>query len=164
MSSFYELDRDRIRAGFRAAEPSSTAGSEPEGTGPRLPKPRVLIADSHQPMRSVAADVLSTKCKVEVIGFASDGAQAIDDVFRIKPDLLVLEITLSVLDGIRVTRVLNNAKTQTRIIILTGIVDAAFQRAAMDAGAQAYVIKARMLTDLPLAIMAVLEGRTFCSP
>jgi DNA-binding NarL/FixJ family response regulator len=160
----YNLDRERIRAGLHAAEPSPTGDWETKIKGSGSPKPRVLIADNHQPMRSAAANVLGTKCEVEIIGFASDGKQAIDDVFRIKPDILILEITLPVTDGIRVTRVLSNAKTKTRIVILTGIADAAFQRAAMEAGALAYVIKARMLTDLPLAIEAVLEGGTFCSP
>jgi len=115
-------------------------------------------------MRIAAADILTTKCNVEVIGFTSDGAQAIDDVFRTKPDILISETALPVVDGIRVTRVLSNARTQTRIVILTGIVDVSFQRAAMEAGALAYVIKSRMLTDLPPAMKAVLESGTFFSP
>lgn len=163
MPSSFDLDRERILGGF-STEPRSTLESEIESRGSGSPKPRVLLADSHEPMRMAAADILHTTCKAEVIGFASDGAKAIDDVFRLKPDILVLEIVLPVVDGIQVTRALKNPKTQTRIVILTGIVDASFQQAAMEAGAHAYVLKARMLTDLPLAVKAVLEGGTFCSP
>lgn len=163
MPSFYELDRERI-LGDLPAEQQYKGESEAKRTGSGPPKTRVLLADSHQPIRIAAADILSTTCKAEVIGFASDGTQAIDDVFRLKPDILVLEIVLPVVDGIRVTRVLKNAKTLTKILILTGIVDGSFQRAAMEAGAHAYVIKARMYRDLPLAVKAVLDGGTFCSP
>lgn len=161
--SFYGLDRERILGEF-SAERQYKDEPKAERTRSGPPKTRVLLADSHQPMRIAAADILSTECKAEVIGFASDGAQAIDDVFRLKPDILVLEIVLPVVDGIRVTRMLKNAKTPTKLLILTGIVDRSFQRAAMEAGAHAYVIKARMYRDLPLAVKAVLEGGTFCSP
>lgn len=163
MPAFYDLDRERI-LGELSAERQHKGESEPERTGSGSSKTRVLIADSHQPMRAAAADILSTTCKAEVIGFASDGMQAIDGVLRLRPDILVLEITLPVLDGIRVTRVLQNARTQTRIVILTGIVDGSFQQAAMEAGAHAYVIKAQMYRDLPLAVKAVLDGGTFSSP
>ena len=135
--AFYELDRERILKRFRAAEPPSPGESETEGASSSPSKCRVLIADSHKQMRIAAADILTTKCNVEVIGFTSDGAQAIDDVFRTKPDILISEIALPVVDGIRVTRVLSNARTQTRIVILTGIVDVSFQPAAMEAGALA---------------------------
>ena len=163
LPSFYELDRERF-FGESSDKRQCEGESDAERTNSGAPKARVLLADSHQPMRLAAADILSAACKAEVIGFASDGAQAIDDVFRLKPDILVLEVVLPVVDGIRVTRMLRNAKKLTKILILTGIVDGSFQRAAMEAGADAYVIKARMYRDLPLAVEAVLDGGTFCSP
>ena len=162
LPSFYDLDRERILGEFSAERQYRGESEAERTTGPS--KTRVLLADSHQPMRIAAADILRTECKAEVIGFASDGAKAIDDVLRLKPDILVLEIVIPVVDGIRVTRMLKNAKTPTRILILTGIVDGSFQRAAMEAGAHGYVIKAWMYRDLPLAVKAVLEGGTFCSP
>src|SRR5262249_36000893 len=94
---------------------------------------------------------------------ALDGAQAIDAVFRLQPNILILDIIMPVMDGIRVTRQLRKASSPTKIIILTTIADESFQRAAMQAGAQAYVIKARMLTDLPQAITAVMSGVEFRS-
>ena len=162
MPSSYGLDRERIFRVF-PAERQYKGESEPEGTSPGSPKTRVLLVDSYQATRLAAADILSRTCEAEVIGFASDGAQAIEHVLRLKPEILVLEIQLPLVDGIRVMRTLKNAKTQTRILILTGIVDSSFQRAAMEAGAHAYVIKARMLTDLPLAFKAVRDGGTFYS-
>ena len=163
MPSSYYSDRERILREF-SAKAHFTGAKENESARPNSPKTRVVIADTHQPIRTAAAGILSTTCKAEVIGCASDGARAIDDVLRLKPDILVLEVVLPVVDGIQVTRALKNAKTQTKIVILTTIVDGSFQQAAMKAGAHAYVIKARMLTDLPLAVRAVLEGATFHSP
>lgn len=164
MLSSYELDQDRIRQELPSAEIRPTDEPDPAGTGCALPRARALVADNIQPTRMAAADILRTQCNVEVIAIVADGVQAIDEVFRLKPDVLVMEIVLPKLDGIRVIRVVRKSKTQTKIVVLTGLVDGSFQRAALDAGAQAYVLKGRMLTDLPLAIKAVLDGKTFCSP
>lgn len=158
----YDLDRERILAEFSAEQYKGKSEAERVGRG--SPKTRVLLADSHQSTRIAAADVLSTTCEAEVIGFASNGAQAINDVLSLKPDILIVDIILPVVDGIRVTRVVKNAKIQTKIIILTGIADSSFQQAAMEAGAHAYVNKARMYSDLPLAVKAVRDGGTFCPP
>ena len=163
MPSSYNLDRERILREF-SAERQYKYESKAERTRTGSPKTRVLLADSHQAMRIAAADILSTTCEAEVVGFASDGVEAIEDAFRLKPDILILEIVLPVVDGIRVTRVLKKAETQTKLLVLTGIADSSFQSAAMEAGAHGYVIKARMLTDLPLAFKALLNCETFCSP
>ena len=164
MLSLYELDRDRDRAELDSTEFLASDDPVKADTGSGLPKPRVLVADNNQPMRLAAADILRTKCSANVVGLVPDGVQAIDQVFRLKPDLLVLEIILPVMDGIRVTRVVSKAKTQTKIIILTATIDDSFQRAAFEAGAHGYVAKTRMLTDLPVAVKTVLEGSTFRSP
>jgi DNA-binding NarL/FixJ family response regulator len=122
-----------------------------------------VLADDSQRMREAVARVLSTKCEVELVGCALDGAQAVDAVLRLQPDILILDIMMPVLDGIRVTRMLRKVASSTRIIFLTGIVDSSFQRAAMEAGGQAYVFKSQLFTDLPCAITAVMTGARFLS-
>lgn len=147
-----------------AARPDdSREESEGRNVGPCLPKPRVVLADDSQQMRTAIAEILSGKCKVAVVGCALNGAQAIDAVRHLQPDILILDIIMPVMDGIRATRLLRKTDSRTRIIFLTAIADVSFQRAAIEAGAQAYVIKAKMSADLPRAISAVMSGATFIS-
>jgi DNA-binding NarL/FixJ family response regulator len=129
----------------------------------RISKPRVVLADDSQRMREAVIRVLRVKCEVELVGFAFDGWPAIDAVHRLQPDILLLDILMPALDGIKVTRMLRKADSLTKIIFLTGIEDPSFQQAAMEAGAQAYVFKTQLLTDLPRAIAAVMAGETFLS-
>jgi DNA-binding NarL/FixJ family response regulator len=111
----------------------------------------------------MVAELLRDKCGVAVVGSALDGAEAIDVVLRLQPDILILEIIIPVIDGIMVTRKLRKLNSATKIIVLTSVVDTLFQSAAIAAGAQAYVIKARIFPDLPDAIAAVTRGEQFVS-
>jgi DNA-binding NarL/FixJ family response regulator len=129
----------------------------------RLPKPRIVLADDNQHMRDAVARVLRTRCEVEVVGCALNGAEAVDAALRLQPDILILDIIMPVLDGIRAARMLRRVDSATRIIFLTGIEDSSIQHAAMEAGGQAYVFKLQLLTDLPRAITAVMTGATFFS-
>ena len=149
-------------ASFELAALPGNSPDQSQGRS-RLSKPRVVLADDSQRMREAVARVLSTKCEVELVGCALDGAQAVDAVLRLQPDILILDIMMPVLDGIRVTRMLRKVASSTRIIFLTGIVDSSFQRAAMEAGGQAYVFKSQLFTDLPCAITAVMTGARFLS-
>ena len=147
-----------------AAPPRYSSGeSEGGNVGARLPKSRVVLADDNQQMRIAITEILTVKCKVAVVGCALNGAQAIDAVRQLQPDILILDIIMPLMDGIRATRLLRKTDSRTRIIFLTAVADLSFQRAAMEAGAQAYVVKAKMSTDLPRAISAVMNGATFIS-
>lgn len=128
-----------------------------------LHKPRVVLADNNQRIRETVVRVLSEQCQVEVVACASDGARAIDAVIRLQPDILILDIVMPVLDGIRVTRMLRSVESPTRVIFLTGIEDSSFQRAAMEAGGQAYVFKTQLRADLRRAITSVMTGEKFLS-
>jgi len=129
----------------------------------RFPKPRIVLADPNQRMREAVVRVLNTKCEVEVVGYALDGAGTVDAAIGLHPDILILDIIMPGLDGIRVARMLRRINSPTKIIFLTGIEDSSFQQAAMKAGGQAYVFKASAFTDLPRAITAVMTGGTFFS-
>ena len=143
-----------------AAHPDDSSGeSEGRNVGPCLP--RVVLADDSQQMRTAITEILTGKCKVAIVGCALNGAQAIDAVRQLQPDILILDIIMPVMDGIRATRLLRKTDSRTKIIFLTAIADVSFQRAAIEAGAQAYVIKAKMSADLPRAISAVMTGATF---
>lgn len=129
----------------------------------RLTKPRVVVADDDRCMLSAIERALGTWCDVELVGRALDGVQAVDATLRLQPDILILDIVMPHLDGIQVARKLRKANSPAKIIFLTALEDSSTEKAAMEAGGQAYVSKFQVITDLPRAIVAVMEGATFLS-
>jgi two-component system response regulator DegU len=115
-----------------------------------LDRIRVLLADDHEEMLDRIASLLAVECKV--VGTATDGQQALDAAMELKPDVLVLDISMPVMNGIEAARRLKEAGSETRIVFLTVHDDPDFVREALEAGAQGYVIKQRIVSDLVAAI------------
>ncbi len=123
---------------------------------------RVLLADDHEAMLNRVADLLAGEC--DVIGTAIDGRQALDAAQNLKPDVLVLDISMPVMSGIETAHRLKEAGVKTRIVFLTVHDDPDFAREALEAGALGYVIKHRIASDLLAAIKDAHAGRSFVSP
>ncbi len=123
---------------------------------------RVLLADDHEVMLERIADLLAGEC--DVIGTTIDGRQALDAAKHLKPDVLVLDISMPVMGGIETAHCLKEAGVKTRIVFLTVHDDPDFAREALEAGALGYVIKPRIASDLMMAINEVYAGRSFVSP
>ncbi len=123
---------------------------------------RVLLADDHEAMLNRVADLLADEC--DVIGTAIDGRQALDAAQNLKPDVLVLDISMPVMDGIETAHRLKEAGAKARIVFLTVHDDPDFAREALEAGALGYVIKPRIASDLLAAIKEAHAGRSFVSP
>ncbi len=123
---------------------------------------RVLLADDHEAMLNRVADLLAGEC--DVIGTAIDGRQALDAAKHLKPDVLVLDISMPVMDGVETAHCLKEAGVKTRIVFLTVHDDPDFAREALEAGALGYVIKPRIASDLLAAIKEAHAGRSFVSP
>jgi two-component system NarL family response regulator/two-component system response regulator DesR len=98
-----------------------------------------------------------------VIGSVLNGEQAIEATLRLKPDVLVLDIMMPVMDGLEAARCLKKVGAPTKIVFLTGLEDPAIMETAMEAGGNGYVFKSQLVTELPLAIHAALAGRSFLS-
>jgi len=100
----------------------------------------------------------------EIVGTLNGGAAVLHEWTRLKPDLVVLDISMGDLNGIEVARRLRKSGCDSRIIFLTIHQDPEFVRAALDAGASGYVLKSRMRAELTLAINSVLSDKSFVSP
>ena len=124
-------------------------------------KVRVLLADDHE---TILAQVRNILCAdFEVVGTASNGQDAITEVQRLDPDVLVIDISMPVLDGLQAVAKLRSKKCRTKFVFLTVHEDLDFVGAAFSAGASGYVTKSHVNTDLVPAIREILEGRTFVS-
>jgi DNA-binding NarL/FixJ family response regulator len=122
----------------------------------------VLLADDHAQFRAAAARLLGSE--YQVVAAVGDGQAVLDEAARLKPDVLVLDISMPVLNGIEAARRLTAAGSCTKIVFLTVHQDPDSVQAALAAGAVGYVVKCRLASDLPLAVREALAGRSFTSP
>ena len=126
-----------------------------------MAKIRVLLADDHEAMLQQVRSLLSKD--FDVVGTVSNGRDAVAEVQRLDPDVLVIDISMPVLNGLQAVSQLRSMKYQTKYVFLTVHEDSDFIAAAFSAGASGYVTKAHVTTDLVPAIHEVLAGRTFVS-
>jgi DNA-binding NarL/FixJ family response regulator len=127
-----------------------------------LDRARVLLADDHQDFLAAATRLLEPE--FEVVQAVGDGQRLVDEAARLGPDVLVLDISMPVLNGIEAARQLRGAGSRAKIVFLTVHQDPDYVRAALAAGALGYVVKSRLASDLPLALREALAGRSFVSP
>ena len=128
-----------------------------------MSKIRVLLADDNVQVLEYVRSFLSTNC-CEVVGVATDGQAAVDAAAQLQPEVVVLDLSMPVLNGIEAAKRMLEAKTSTRVVFLTVEKDPDACRAALEAGACGYVLKPRLATDLIPAIELAREGRRFASP
>jgi len=126
------------------------------------PRIRVVIADDNKEIRDKVIQLLQPE--FEVVGSARDGGSACEAVMLLKPDIVVLDISMPVMSGIEAAKKLKKKGSKTRTIFLTVHDDPDFIQAALRAGAVGYVVKSQMATDLLTAMRSATEGDLFISP
>ena len=122
---------------------------------------RVLLADDHRAVLEQVCKILSDD--FEIVGKVNNGRDAIREAERLDPDVVVLDISMPVLNGLQAAQRLQAANLRAKVIFLTVHEDKDFVAAAFYAGASGYVTKADVDTDLIPAIQDVLEGRVYVS-
>jgi CheY-like chemotaxis protein len=120
---------------------------------------RILVADDHPVIRRSVRQLLESHSRFEVCGEARDGVEAIAEAQRLKPDVVVLNITMPLLDGIAAAREITVKSPESAIVILSSHADKHFVEQARKSGARAYVAKSKAGEALIRAIdAAVIEG------
>jgi two-component system response regulator NreC len=122
---------------------------------------RVLLAEDHPIIRKSVRQILAAHPRFEVCGEAENGAQAIEEAERLKPDVVVLNITMPVLDGIAAAREIKAKLPESAIVILSSHADKRFIAQAKKSGARAYVAKTKAGEALVTAIEAAVTGGDF---
>jgi len=130
--------------------------------GDNVPKTRVLLADGNPAMLDFISEMLADDC--EVIGAVRDGRAILREYPRLRPNVVLLSMQLGDLSGIEVAQQLRESGYDARIVFVTIEEDPEFVKSALGAGASAYVVKARLTTDLLPAIRATMGDRLFVSP
>jgi two-component system response regulator NreC len=119
---------------------------------------RVLLVDDHTIVRQGLRCILATDEEIEVIGEAGDGRSAVDLADRLRPDVVVMDLTLPELNGIEATRRIFKQDKDAKVLILTMHTDRMFVRQSLKAGARGYLVKD---TDLVRAVKVVGRGGSF---
>lgn len=122
---------------------------------------RLIVADDNR--RVFEQLVLILGREFNLVAYAANGREAVDAAKRHLPDLLVLDISMPVLSGLRVAQLLRQEGCDVPVVFLTVHEDEEYVRAAQEAGGLGYVLKSHMASDLVPAIRAALHGESFVS-
>lgn len=125
-------------------------------------RPRVLIADDHRLFADGLKTIIGNEC--EIVGIVSDGRQLLSLAESAKPDLVFLDITMPLLNGIEAARQLKRQHPQIKVIFVTMQLSRDYVREAFETGASGYVLKQAAGSELLSAIQDVQHGRFFVSP
>jgi DNA-binding NarL/FixJ family response regulator len=120
---------------------------------------RVVVVDDHGVFREGLAAILGSLDGVEVVGIAADGAEAIETVQALRPDVVLMDIHMPVMNGIDATRSITMTDPDVAVLVLTMLEDDASVFAAIDAGARGYLLKESGREDLARAMFAVSRGQ-----
>jgi len=125
-------------------------------------RPRVLLADDHPIVAEGLQSLLAAR--FEVVGVVADGQALLDAARSLKPDVIVADISMPLVNGIEVTARLAAEDPQIKVVILTMHREEGYVRRAMEAGAAGYVLKVAAPDELLTAVDAALAGKTFVTP
>lgn len=125
---------------------------------------RVVLADDHAVVRAGVKAVLSTAKDIQIVGEGSNGKEAIALVERLKPDVLVMDLSMGEMDGITATKELVDKEIGTRILILTMHAEDAYLVKVLEAGASGYLVKSAADRELVDAVRAVAHGDLYMQP
>ena len=128
------------------------------------PPIRVLLVDDDALMRAGLASILSSSSAVDVVGEAADGRAAIDQVRRLRPDVVLMDVRMPTLDGIAATREIVANASAARVVILTTFEDDDYIVGALTAGASGFLLKRTSPEELIAAIATVAAGDSLLSP
>ena len=124
---------------------------------------RIVVVDDFEPWRQTICLILKTQANLHVVGHAADGLEAVRKTSELKPELILLDIGLPILDGIKAAIRIFQAFPEMKIIFLTQVSDPDVVRAALSTGAHGYVLKMDAGAELLSAIEGVLRGDQFLS-
>jgi DNA-binding NarL/FixJ family response regulator len=125
------------------------------------PRIRILLVDDHAVVRLGLRTLLSSFPEMEVVGEAADGREALDFCAREQPDVVVLDLTMTGMDGLTATREIARRHPATRVLVLTMHDEEDYLIPLLEAGAAGYMVKDAASSELIEAIRAAASGRVF---
>ncbi|MCE2397919.1 MAG: response regulator transcription factor [Gemmatimonadetes bacterium] len=122
---------------------------------------RVLLVDDHKVVRAGLRALLESTGRVDVVGEASSGEEAVNKAQRLEPDIVIMDLAMPGMDGVQTTRRITALDFETKILVLTIHDEDKFLLPAMEAGAAGFLNKSVADTDLMGAIEAIMRGHSY---
>lgn len=129
-----------------------------------MDKIRVLVVDDHAILRDGICSLLARRDDLQVIGEAANGLEALKQVETLRPDVVLLDISMPVMDGLEATRRIKQAFPEVKILVLTQHDNNEYVFPVLEAGAAGYVLKKSGGAELVAAIRAVYQEDAFLHP
>jgi DNA-binding NarL/FixJ family response regulator len=124
--------------------------------------PRVLLADDHALLLAAFEQLLTREC--DIVGHAADGRAAVAAAESLKPDVIVMDITMPLLNGLEAARQIKQRLQDVKVVFVTMNEDTDLVAEAFRAGASAYLLKRSAASELLTAIREVTQGRSYVTP
>lgn len=124
---------------------------------------RILITDDHQLFREGIANLLAASPQIEIVGQAENGQEAIEKARNLKPDIVMMDLSLPVINGVDATRILRKELPETKVLVLSMHADKNYIKEALEAGAFGYLFKDCTYDQLIEAISTVFQGKKYLS-
>ncbi len=125
---------------------------------------RILLVDDQQSIRDYLQSQLDTDLEIEVVGTADNGKLAIQEVARLQPDVVIMDMEMPELDGVNTTKIIHQRFPKTKILVLSGYDKNQYINASLDAGAMGYLLKNASADELRESIRFVNKGYTQLAP
>jgi DNA-binding NarL/FixJ family response regulator len=125
---------------------------------------RLLIAEDHAMVRAGLTELLANRDDVEVVGEATNGAEAVERAAELTPDVILMDLSMPELDGIEATRKISETVPNARVVVLTSFSDRERILEALDAGAVGYLLKDLEPEELHRGILAAARGESPLAP
>lgn len=129
-----------------------------------MTKLRIMLADDHETVLEGLKMIVNAQDDMEVVGFASDGREAVAKAQELLPDVLVMDISMPILNGLKATQKITEICPQVKVLTLSRHADDGYIRELLGAGACAYVLKQSAPSELIHAIRAVAAGGKYIDP
>ena len=124
----------------------------------------VLLADDNRVVRTEFRKILELEADLEVVGVAKNGTEAVAMVKKLRPAVVLMDVTMPLLNGLQATDQILKAAPTTKVLMLSAHSDEAYVVGAIDSGAMGYLIKQTSAESVCHAIREVHKGKTFFSP
>ena len=129
-----------------------------------MDKIKIFLADDHLILREGISSILQKVPDIEIVGEASDGVEAVAKIEQSVPDVVLMDITMPVLNGLEATRLIKEKTPQVKVLILTMHETDQYLAGMLEVGASGYVVKTAPTSELISAIRAVHQGNAYLYP
>jgi two-component system, NarL family, response regulator NreC len=122
---------------------------------------KIMLAEDHAILRAGLQSLIERQAGMEIVGQAENGRQAVDLAVELKPDVIIMDVTMPDINGIEATRLIRAANPDIKVIALSAFDTPDFVMGMVGAGASGYLLKDNLFEDLLKAIEAVMQGQSF---